>query len=133
MFWINGPRLARASMDGSYSTAIHYVGNAEHLTMDVKEKRLYWFKPDSGRVESVDYSGHSYSYISSSMESPSSLGFHDNFVFWVNSARKAITRARKSNGHNIFTVLDNQKDGGPRRIAVVSSKGRPGGRKDLIL
>ena len=120
-------------MDGSYSTIIRYVGGVEHLAMDIQESRLYWFKTDSGKVESVDYSGRSFSYISSSMESPSSIGFHDNFVFWVNSARKTITRARKSNGHNIFTVLNDQKDGGPRRIAVVSKKGRPGGKKGIVL
>ena len=129
IFWINGQQLARAKMDGSLSFILRYVGSVKHLTMDVEQKRLYWVNTQSGRVESVDYYNQNHRYITTSMESPASLAFHDNFVFWVNSARRSITRARKSDGHNIFTVYNNQRDGGPRRIAVVGSTGRPGGKK----
>lgn len=99
----------------------------EQLTLDVDQERLYWVNGGAGTIESVDYRGHHHQSISSGDGGPASLGFHDKFVFWINSAKKTLTRARKADGHNVFTVFSDQDDGGPRRLAIVSS-GRPGGK-----
>ena len=118
----------RARMDGSQAIPLRTGGEMEQLTLDVDQERLYWINGGSGNLESVDYSGNHHKSISSSMGSPTSLAFHGRFVFWVDSARKKLVRAQKADGQNVVDQYEEQDDGGPRRLAVVSSSGRPGGR-----
>lgn len=107
--WGTNPRIERAAMDGSKrSIVVSKVHRASGLTVDFRDKRLFWIDTELRTLESSDFNGNHRSVIvGPHLPKPHSLTVYQDYVYWSDWETGSIERVFKSNGTNQIRIQDN--------------------------
>ncbi|EDO49133.1 predicted protein [Nematostella vectensis] len=111
MFWTdvgkNGPKILRASMDGSFPQPI--VSNIPRspvgLAVDTDRDKLYWTDTAHKKIEFSDLQGAKRTVlVDTNLLTPIGLAIHGDFVYWIDSRARVLKRVRREVGSDEQTI-----------------------------
>lgn len=104
------PSISHAHLDASHPTVIiTKMGRSNGLTIDFKDRRLYWTDIDNFLIESSDLNGYNREVIVRDLPQPYGLTLYGNYVYWADWKTGTIERANKTRGEN-RTRIQSQLD-----------------------
>jgi low density lipoprotein receptor-related protein 5/6 len=121
MFWSDWgaiERIERSALDGTQRLVIvNRSGRASSLTIDYKERRLYWVDTFIDKILCSGLDGANPNEVIKSDQNnpfkPRGLTIYQDFIYWSNGVENTIERANKSNPFDssvIQTKLDSVVD-----------------------
>lgn len=135
MFWSDWgeePKIERAGMDGSNRTVIvkSHIFWPNGLTIDYKDKRIYWTDAKMNHIESTNYNGkRQRNVVRRSLPHPFALSLYGNKLYWTDWTTRAIHSCNKNTGHgmqNLKSSIESPMDilvyEQERQMALSSSK-----------
>lgn len=98
---VNSPRIEVALMDGSERTTLfrNNLAQPQSLTIDPKEKNLYWADPALSRIESSDImGGNRRVLVDGQVGGPRGLAVFGKFLYWLAKEQNFVERIHKKTG-----------------------------------
>ena len=104
--WGTNPRIERADMDGQNRHTIVRENLAwpNGLTIDRPTGRIIWVDARTEVIECADLRGESRRILVTSVPHPYGLTVAGNYLYWTDWKEKAIKRANKDTGDEIYEV-----------------------------
>ncbi|XP_051883463.1 low-density lipoprotein receptor-related protein 2a [Pristis pectinata] len=102
-------KIASANMDGS-NARILFTNNLDHvefITIDIKERKLYWSISSTGMIERGDLNGLNRVTIVSHLSHPWGIAIYENFLYYTDNDYEVIERVDKTTGENAVVMRNN--------------------------
>ncbi|XP_059822369.1 low-density lipoprotein receptor-related protein 2a isoform X1 [Hypanus sabinus] len=102
-------KIASANMDGSNARVL-FTNNLDHvefITIDIKERKLYWSISSTGVIERGDLNGLNRVTIVSHLSHPWGIAIYKNFLYYADSDYEVIERVDKNTGENPVVMRNN--------------------------
>lgn len=108
------PKVAKVNMDGSKPVILlDDIQRPEAITIDLKEKMLYFSTQYPSYVKVMDVNGHNIRTLLSetnSIAQPKALGVHENRLYYLDPKYERIGKVDLPNGDNPKVLLENEPD-----------------------
>ncbi|XP_028028555.1 low-density lipoprotein receptor-related protein 4-like [Bombyx mandarina] len=107
--WGEHPYIERSYLDGSQRQIIVQVdlGFPNGLTIDYKERRLYWTDALKDRIDTSDLNGQHRVQLVPDAKNPFGMTQFKDYIYWTDWYKKSIIRADKRTGKNITLIRTN--------------------------
>ncbi|XP_022829670.1 low-density lipoprotein receptor-related protein 4 [Spodoptera litura] len=104
--WGQTPCIERAFLDGSERKVIviQDVGFPNGITIDYKERRLYWTDALRHRIDTSDLNGQHRVQLIPEAKNPFGMTQFNDYIYWTDWYKKAVMRADKKTGKNVTAL-----------------------------
>ncbi|CAB3256651.1 unnamed protein product [Arctia plantaginis] len=104
--WGQTPCIERAYLDGSQRKiiVIQDVGFPNGITIDYKERRLYWTDALRHRIDTSDLNGQHRVQLIPEAKNPFGMTQFNDYIYWTDWYKKAVMRANKKTGMNVTEI-----------------------------
>ncbi|XP_013175419.1 PREDICTED: low-density lipoprotein receptor-related protein 4 isoform X2 [Papilio xuthus] len=104
--WGEMPLIERALLDGSQRKAIvtHDLGFPNGLTIDFKDRRLYWTDALKQRIDTSDLNGQHRVQLVPHAKNPFGMTQFNDYIYWTDWFKKSVMRVDKKTGKNVTAV-----------------------------
>ncbi|CAH0397300.1 unnamed protein product [Chilo suppressalis] len=104
--WGEHPRIERSYLDGSLRNVILHqdLGFPNGITIDYKERRLYWTDALKDRIDTADLNGHHRVQLVPDAKNPFGMTQFNDYIYWTDWYKKSVMRADKRTGKNVTAL-----------------------------
>ncbi|KAM3968213.1 low-density lipoprotein receptor-related protein 4 [Aphomia sociella] len=104
--WGENPSIERSYLDGSQRKIIikQDLGFPNGITIDYKDRRLYWTDALKDRIDTSDLNGHHRVQLVPEAKNPFGMTQFNDYIYWTDWYKKSIMRADKRTGKNITAI-----------------------------
>lgn len=104
--WGESPNIERSLLDGSQRKIIvkQDLGFPNGLTLDYKEKRLYWTDALKDRIDTSDLDGQHRVQLVPEAKNPFGMTQFKDHIYWTDWYKKSVMRADKRTGKNVTAL-----------------------------
>ncbi|CAG9563555.1 unnamed protein product [Danaus chrysippus] len=104
--WGESPNIERAALDGSQRRIIvnHDLGFPNGITIDYKDRRLYWTDALKDRIDTSDLNGQHRVQLIPEAKNPFGMTQFNNYIYWTDWYKKSVMRADKRTGKNVTAI-----------------------------
>ncbi|XP_055493679.1 LOW QUALITY PROTEIN: low-density lipoprotein receptor-related protein 2a [Leucoraja erinacea] len=102
-------KIASANMDGTNARVL-FTNNLDHvefITIDIKERKLYWSISSTGVIERGDLSGLNRVTVVSHLSHPWGIAIYQGFLYYTDNDYEVIERVDKATGENAVMLRNN--------------------------
>ncbi|XP_043910917.1 low-density lipoprotein receptor-related protein 2-like [Protopterus annectens] len=105
-------KIGSAEMDGSSPQILftNNLANAESITADIAERKLYWAITSTGKIECGGMDGSGRVTIVSGLSHPWGVTVYQNYLYYTDPDYEVIERVDKGNGANMVVMRSNVRD-----------------------
>ncbi|XP_072942146.1 low-density lipoprotein receptor-related protein 4 [Epargyreus clarus] len=104
--WGENPNIERCALDGTQRKIIidHDLGFPNGLTIDYKDRRLYWTDALKDRIDTSDLNGQHRVQLIPDAKNPFGMTQFKEYIYWTDWYKKSVMRADKRTGQNVTAV-----------------------------
>ncbi|XP_052737933.1 low-density lipoprotein receptor-related protein 4 isoform X1 [Bicyclus anynana] len=104
--WGESPNIERAALDGSQRKIIvsHDLGFPNGITIDYKDRRLYWTDALKDRIDTSDLNGQHRVQLVPEAKNPFGMTQFNEYIYWTDWYKKSVMRADKRTGKNVTAI-----------------------------
>ncbi|XP_037297516.1 LOW QUALITY PROTEIN: low-density lipoprotein receptor-related protein 4 [Manduca sexta] len=104
--WGESPNIERSFLDGSQRKVIvqQDLGFPNGLTIDYRDRRLYWTDALKERIDTSDLSGQHRVQLVPEAKNPFGMTYFKDYIYWTDWYKKTVMRADKRTGKNITVI-----------------------------
>ncbi|XP_068628058.1 low-density lipoprotein receptor-related protein 4 [Battus philenor] len=104
--WGENPSVERALLDGSQRKTLvdTDLGFPNGLTIDYKDRRLYWIDIFKERIDTTDLNGQHRVQLVLEAKNPFGMTQFNDYIYWTDWMRKSVMRADKKTGKNVTAI-----------------------------
>ncbi|XP_048480934.1 low-density lipoprotein receptor-related protein 4 [Plutella xylostella] len=104
--WGESPNIERSYLDGSQRRIIvkEDLGFPNGLTIDYRERRLYWTDALKDRIDTSDLEGQHRVQLVPEAKNPFGMTQFKDYIFWTDWYKKSVMRCDKRTGKNITAI-----------------------------
>ncbi|XP_041973520.1 low-density lipoprotein receptor-related protein 4 isoform X2 [Aricia agestis] len=104
--WGESPNIERATLDGGNRKIIvdHDLGFPNGITIDYKDRRLYWTDALKDRIDTADLNGQHRVQLVPDAKNPFGMTQFKDYIYWTDWYKKSVMRADKRTGKNVTAI-----------------------------
>ncbi|KAJ2950742.1 hypothetical protein O0L34_g9004 [Tuta absoluta] len=104
--WGESPSIERALLDGTNRKKIVHqdLGFPNGITIDYKERRLYWTDALKDRIDTSDLDGKHRVQLVPEAKNPFGMTQFQDYIYWTDWYKKSVMRADKRTGKNVTAI-----------------------------
>ncbi|XP_028171895.1 low-density lipoprotein receptor-related protein 4-like isoform X3 [Ostrinia furnacalis] len=104
--WGETPSIERAYLDGSQRKIIinQDLGFPNGITIDYKERRLYWTDALKDRIDTSDLNGNHRVQLVPEAKNAFGMTQFNDYIYWTDWFKKSVMRADKRTGKNVTVI-----------------------------